>query len=203
MQLKYVGPKPIISHTGIEFDNNKDDKFVYLNIVLQLLQALDHDYIEDKTYTYQTSTDRLSDLELISGLKKYCPNIDSLMDKEAHCVEEEIQHNLDRADENKVLNAENKEILHNNIEIMHNYMVQRAVNKSVYYCAVEALAELLKRGHVEYIIVPMFQRFTHVLHSVQGRLLKQRPPIDTELEIYQQDSEVLAKLEVITLDIRD
>ncbi|MDQ7061959.1 MAG: hypothetical protein Q9M43_12925 [Sulfurimonas sp.] len=48
MRLKYVGPKPIISHTGIEFDNNKEDKFAYLNIVIQLLKALNHEYFEDK-----------------------------------------------------------------------------------------------------------------------------------------------------------
>jgi len=60
MELKYVGPKPIISHTGIEFDNNKEDKFAYLNIVIQLLKALDHDYFEDKTYVYQADTARVT-----------------------------------------------------------------------------------------------------------------------------------------------
>jgi len=36
MTLKYVGPKPLISHTGIEFDKNKEDKYVYLPIVAKL-----------------------------------------------------------------------------------------------------------------------------------------------------------------------
>jgi len=48
MTLKYVGPRPHISHTGIEFDSNKEDKFVYLNFVVQLIKALSHDYFEDK-----------------------------------------------------------------------------------------------------------------------------------------------------------
>ena len=82
MELKYVGPKPIISHTGIEFDNNKEDKYIYLNIVVQLLKALDHDYFEDKTYTYNADTSRLSNDELLQELKKYCPNLSSIMEKD-------------------------------------------------------------------------------------------------------------------------
>jgi len=202
MKLKYVGPKPIISHTGIAFDNNKEDKYVYLNIVLQLLIALDHEYIQDKKYTYQTSTARLSEDELMNGLKKYCPNIDSLIDKESHNIEDEIQHHIDRAHNNYVLNDENKETLEKNINIMHDYMVQRAVNKSVYYCAVHSLANLLKQGHVEYIVVPMYQSFTHVLHSVQGLLVKERPPIDTKLDIYQEGDELLVKLYVVPLEFK-
>jgi len=197
MELKYVGPKPIISHTGIEFDNNKDDKYAYLNIVVQLLKALDHDYFENKTYTYQADTARLSNDEMVSELKKYCPNLDSLMEKRNNDVEEEVQHQLQRAKENTVLDEENKIILQNNIEMMHDYLVQRSVNKSVYYCAIDALAELLKKDHIDYVVAPMFQKFAHVLHSVQGSLRKRKFPIDTKLDIFQKDGKLLVKLKVL------
>jgi len=197
MELKYVGPKPIISHTGIEFDNNKDDKYAYLNIVVQLLKALNHDYFEDKTYTYQTDTERLSDDEMLSELKKFCPQIDSLMEKRNHDIEEEIEHQMQRAQENTVLDDENKSILQNNIKMMHDYLVQRSINKSVYYCAIDALAELLKKDHIDYVITPMFQKFAHVLHSVQGSLRKRKFPIDTKLDVYQKDGKLLVKLKVL------
>jgi len=197
MELKYVGPKPIISHTGIEFDNNKDDKYAYLNIVVQLLKALNHDYFENKTYTYQTDTARLSDNEMLSELKKFCPQIDSLMEKRNHDIEEEIQHQIQRAKENTVLSEEDKSTLQNNIEMMHDYMVQRSINKSVYYCTIDALAELLKKDHIDYVIAPMFQKFAHVFHSVQGVLQKRKFPIDTKLDIYQQDGKLLVKLQVL------
>jgi len=199
MELKYVGPKPIISHTGIEFDNNKEDKFAYLNIAVQLLKALSHDYFEDKTYLYQADNSRLDNDELTRELRKYCPNLESLMEKENHNIEEEIFHNLQRAHENSVLNEENKEILENNIKIMHDYLVQRSINKSVYYCAIDALAELLKKDHIDHIVVPMFQKYAHVLHSVQGSLKKQKFPIDTKLDIYQENGKLLTKLQVINL----
>jgi len=197
MELKYVGPKPIISHTGIEFDNNKEDKFAYLNIVVQLLKALSHDYFEDRTYLYESNTNRFDKNALEQELKKFCPNIDSLMEVENHNIEEEIFHNLQRAHENSVLNDENKEILENNIKIMHDYLVQRSINKSVYYCAIDALAELLKKDNIDHIIVPMFQKYAHVLHSVQGSLSKQKFPINTKIDIYQKNGKLLAKLQVI------
>jgi len=197
MELKYVGPKPIISHTGIEFDNNKEDKFAYLNIVVQLLKALSHNYFEDKTYTYDADTSRISDNNLLRELTRYCPNIDYLMEQKNHDIEDEIQHNLQRAKESYTLTDEDKKTLQNNINIMHDYLVQRSINKSIYYCAVEYLAQLLKKDHINYVVAPMFQSFAHVLHSVQGVLLKDKAPVDTKLEIYQEDGKLLVKLQVL------
>ena len=199
MELKYVGPKPIISHTGIEFDNNKDDKFTYLNIVVQLVKALSHDYFEDKTYTYNADTQRINENELVRELKHICPDLDSIMNKENHDIEEEIQHNIRRANESSVLTDEDKAVLKNNINIMHDYIVQRSINKSVYYCIIGALADLLKKDHIDFIIVPMFQKFAHVLHSVQGALKKQKFPIDSRLDIYQKEGKLVVKLKVINL----
>lgn len=197
MELKYVGPKPMISHTGIEFDSNKEDKFVYLNIAVQLLKALSHEYFEDRKYTYNADTRRLSSEELYKELKHYCPNMDVLIEKRNHDIEEEIEHNIQRAHENAVLNEEEREVLEKNIELMHDYLVQRSINKSVYYCAINKLAELLKNEHIDYVVVPMFQTFAHVLRSVQGSLLKQKVPINTDIEIYKEDGKLLIKLQVI------
>ena len=199
MKLKYVGPKPIISHTGINFDNNKEDKFVYLNIVVQLLNSLNHEYITNKVYTYQSDMGRISNDTLHDELKKYCPNIDTMIDNTDHFIHDDMQDDIKRARENKVLTDIDKETLENNIKIMTNYIVQRSINKKVYYCAVDALAELVKKDNIEYIIVPMFQRFAHVLHSVQGSLKRQKFPIDTDMEIYEEGGELLAKLKVVNV----
>ncbi len=197
MELKYVGPKPIISHRGIEFDNNKDDKYVYLNIAVQLLKTLDHKYFKDKTYKYSASTARISSSELYDELKKWCPNIEKLMERENHDIEEEIEHNIQRAKENYVLNEENRRTLQNNINIMHDYIIQRSINKSIYYCTIEVLANLLKRDSIDYVITPMYQKFYHVLHSIQGSLKRQKTTIDTSLDIYKKDGELVVKLQII------
>jgi len=199
MELKYVGPKPIISHTGISFDNNKEDKFVYLNIVIQLLKSLNHEYIENKVYTYQADTKRLSNDELYDELKKFCPDIDTLIDNTDHFSHDNMNEEIKRARENELLTDVDKETLENNIKIMTDYIIQRSINKTVYYCAIDKLAELLKKDNIEYIIAPMFQKFAHVLHSVQGSLKRQKFPIDTAMDIYEEDGKLLVKLKVINI----
>ena len=197
MQLKYVGPKPIISHTGIEFDKNKEDKYVYLNIAIQLIKALSHDYYADKTYYYNANVPRFSDDELLTAIKRVCKDFDSLVDKKEHDIEDEIQHNIQRANESFTLKDADKEVLKNNIHIMHDYMVQRSINKSIYYCLINKLAELVKKDHIDHIVTPMFQSYLHVLHSVQGVLIEQKYPIDTKIEIFKKNGELLVKLQVI------
>ena len=198
MTLKYVGPKPIISHTGVEFDTNKEDKYVYLPIVARLLKALDHEYIENKKYLCEEDVD-ISFENMMLVLEKYCPDLDTLLDKTNHNVEEEIEHNLRRANENKQLNSIEKEVLVNNIEIMHNYMLQRSVNKSVYYCAMMALADIVKKDHIEHITTPFFQKYMHVLHSLQGTLLAEKFPIDTALDVFEKDKKLFITLKVISI----
>lgn len=197
MQIKYVGPKPIISHTGIEFDNNKEDKYIYLNVVLQLLKALDHDYFENKTYFYQTDSKRLNENDIMDSLKQICPNYEELVQRRSDIIEDDIQDDLRRARENKLLSDLDKEVLEENISMMHDYMVQRAINKSFYYCTIAKLAQLLKKDHIDYIIAPMFQNFAHIFHSIQGVLMAEKFPVDTKIEIYQENQQLFVKLQVI------
>jgi hypothetical protein len=197
MTLKYVGPKPYISHTGIKFDNNKEDKYVYLNIVIQLLKALNHDYFEDKTYIYKTNSSRIDEEKLLHELEQFCPDLKLLINKKNHNIENEIKENINRVHENEILTQEDKQTLENNINIMHDYLVQRAINKSVYYHVINALADLVTKDHIDHIITPMYQKFVHVLHSLQGALLKRKAQVDTELEIYKEDEQLFVRLQVI------
>ena len=197
MKLKYVGPKPHISQHGIVFDNNKEDKYIYLSIVVQLLNALNHEYYEDRVYVYEADTSRVDDSTLLHDLTKYCPEIDSLVDKRTHNVEDELQDNISRAHDSNALSPEESEVLTKNIEIMHDYIIQRSINKSVYYCAIAALAKLLKKDNIDHIIAPMYQNFVHVFHSVQGVLEKEKFPIDTNIDIYKENDKLLVKLQII------
>ena len=200
MILEYVGPKPIVSHTGIEFDKNKEDKYIYLGIVSRLIVALDHKYIENKKYVCQDNDYMVgSKEEVLSILKKYCPNLDELLDKTNYTVEKEIEHNIQRAHESKTLSDIEKEVLINNIDMMHNYMLQRAVNKSVYYCAMKVLADILQGDHIDYIQTPFNQSYMHVLHSLQGSLLKEKAPVDTQLDVFEEDKKMYVKLQVVNI----
>lgn len=198
MKIKYVGPKPVISHTSISFDMNKEDKYVYLNIATQLIEALDQEYLEDKTYKRVLDT-TLSDREMISILEKRCPNFDGLVNKTNHSVEDEIEENLQRAHENTILSDEEKEVLEANIKLMHDYIIQRSVNKRVYYCAMGLLADIVQKDHIDLITLPMKQYYFHVLHTLQGTLVKEKVPIDTELKVFEKEHELFVSLKVVNI----
>ena len=196
MKLQYVGPKVNISKNGIDFDNNKEDKFVYLNIALQLLKALDHEYISDKVYTYDTNAAYLDQNDIEQMVHQYCDNINSVATEAEEAVGHYLNYEIKRAQNSKTLNDDEKEVLINNLTIMRSYMIQRTVNKTVYYCIINKLADVVKKDHIDYVIAPMFQKFAHVLHSIQGVLRNQKAPIDSKMEIYEEGGKLLAKLNI-------
>ncbi|MEK6658543.1 MAG: hypothetical protein AABY36_02545 [Campylobacterota bacterium] len=196
MSLKYVGPKPIISHRGIEFDNNKEDKYVYINIATQILKSINHEYVNNKVYNYDIKTSRFSGDDLLQELKNICPNIDEVMKLQNHNVEDEINHNIKRVHESMILSEADKIILENNIKLMHDYMIQRSINKKVYYCIIDSLSEIVHKTKISYIVVPMFQTFLHTLHSLQGSLRKGKQPIDSDIEIYKENDKLFIKLKI-------
>lgn len=196
MQIKYVGPKPIISQAGISFDNEYDDKYTYLNITVQLLKALAYNDYDDNTYIYETDSKRLDDHEILDGLKEYCPDIEKTVAAYVAAAEAEMADDRRDAEENRDLSEEERSALLHHLDIMHNYRIQFATNDAFYHCAISALADRAKQSHIDYIIVPMFQRFAAILHSVQALLNNQQIPIDTKFDIYEEDGRLLAKLQV-------
>ena len=55
MKIEYAGPRPIISQHGVQFKDGKEDKYVYLMISIQILQAIDKNYEGHKSYSYDSS----------------------------------------------------------------------------------------------------------------------------------------------------
>ncbi|QOP45602.1 hypothetical protein [Sulfurimonas paralvinellae] len=198
-KLAYVGPKPLISHRGIEFDKNQDDKFNYLPVLIELIKALDHDYFEDKQYTFLAHPQELTNTELMQNLSKYCPDLEDLIQKEFSKVDQHITDELKRVRESKTLDIEEKTVFENNLKIMHDYLIHFSVNQAVYTCALKKLAELVAKDHIDYINVPLFQKYAYVLHDLQAVLKDQKHPIDTQLDFIEKDEKVTARLRVINL----
>lgn len=196
MLLRYVGPKASITRHGIDFDNNKEDKFVYLNIALQLIKALDHDYIPQKVYTFDASSTHLSQDDVETMTRHYCDNVDVISEDAKKEVGHYLDYEIERAKRSRTMNELEQEAMIKNLTMMRSYMTQRAINKRVYYELIDRLADILKRGHIDYVIAPMFQKFAHVFHSVQGVLRSQKAPIDSHIEIYEEDGRLWTKLDI-------
>ena len=199
MNIKFVGPKPIISQSGISFDNNKDDKFVYLNIAVQLLQAFDHEYINDKIYTYNTQNKRLSNDEIYEAILHYCGDVKNVIEAHRKHAEAEVENDLQRARDNMLLSEDERSTLIKNITMMRDYIIQRAINKAIYYRVINALVDELKKDKINYVIAPMFQNFAHIFHSIQGVFQKQKVAIESAIDIYEEEGKLLVKLKIKNL----
>lgn len=196
MQIKYVGPKPLISKTGISFDSQYDDRYTYLNITVQLLKALDHKHFDNRTYQYAVDSGRLQDSDIVEGLQKYCGNLENAVHEALQSEKVTIDEELKHAKANKSISETEREALIKNIHMMESYRLQYATNSTLYSCAVQRLASHVKQDHIDYVVVPMFQRFAAVLHSIQDELSKQKFPIDTKMDIYEEGGKLMAKMEV-------
>jgi hypothetical protein len=197
MSLKYAGPKPLISAHGISFDLNKEDKFIYLSIVAELIQALNHEYVGGERYTHITSNKPLDSDRILELIRQNDPMLDQEIKDRQNIVEQEIAEEIQRANENKVLCEEEKIVLIKNIEILRNYRMSRSINKTVYYSGIASLAKIIQKGHIDRIYAPMFPKFNHVFHSIQGSLTKLHPPIDSAIDIYEENGHLMVRLEIL------
>lgn len=195
MKFQYAGPKPLISAHGIEFDHNKEDKYVYLSIVAELIEALDHEYVDNRRYTYLAVAEPLDTDKVFSLILSKDPSLKSEIEERKKIAENEIADELERARTNRVINEEEREVLLRNIELLRNYQINRAINKTVYYCGINIIAAEIKKEHVDFIQAPMFPKFFHVFHSIQGVLNKLHPPVDSKLEIREHEGELKVILE--------
>jgi len=197
MSLKYAGPKPLISAHGVTFDLNKEDKFIYLSIVAELIQALNHEYVGGERYTHITAKKPMDSDQIMELIRINDPLLDQEIKDRQKIVEQDIKEELERAHSNKVLCEEEKEVLVKNIELLRSYRINRSINKTVYYSGIASLAHIIQQGHIDHIYAPMFPKFNHVFHSIQGALVKLHPPIDSAIDIYEENAHLNVRLEIL------
>ncbi|MDP1785111.1 MAG: hypothetical protein Q8K81_06765 [Sulfuricurvum sp.] len=175
---------------------SKEDKFIYLSILAELIQALDHDYRNDERYVIETGKKPLNETTILGLISKYNPNLDEHAQGWVTKTIQEIDDDLQRAKKNTLLNTEERDVLVNNIAISRPCRIQRSMNKSVYYAGVTALAFIIQQGKIQYIIAPMYPKFLHVLHSLQGALRSLHPQIDSIIDIYEDQGHLLVQLKI-------
>ena len=194
MQIKYAGPRPLITHHGITFKDGKEDKYVYLMIAIQILKAIDKDFGEQKAYSYDTDTKRLSNEEILNTMLQYEPNLERDTKGEIVSYEQKLDNEIEDVENKNLLDLE-KEILVNNLEIMKEYRLQRAINKIYYMHSVYEISTIIKRERIHEINTPFYEKYWHVLRTIQGELVKGKSSINSSLKIEKNDKgDMVAKL---------
>ena len=195
MKLKYVGPRPVISQHGIQFKNGKEDKYVYLMIALQILKSIDKDYDKTKAYSYDTSTKRLSDAEMMEVINSYEDKLNETILSEEESYKLRIKKEIETIKQRGNLKDIEKTAWINNIKLMSNYRIQRAVNKIFYMHCIDHIKNVILRENIKEIDTPFYEKFWHVLQTIQGSLGVGRKSVNTNIEIVaDKKGKMVAKL---------
>jgi len=195
--LCYTGPKPICSATGIDYHATKEDKFIYLGPLCELIDALDCEYQGSEKHNVQISQKYFDDKSIFDLIRNYIPNLDEKIEHRIRETTEDIENDLARARNNLLINPEEREALLNNIEIMRAYQIQRSINKSVYYVGVDILASIIKQHHIGHVSTTMEPKLLHIFHSIQGALRHLQPPIDSEIDIFEKKEHLVVELKIL------
>jgi len=194
MTIKYAGPRPEISQHGIQFKDGKEDKYVYLIIAVQILKAIDKDYEEKKSYSYDTKTKRFTNDELLEIMLSYEPNLKEIVIQEEIRYEEHLKDEIVQVNSRSDLKEVERETWINNLNIMQQYRIQRAVNKIYYLHCIEDMAKVIKRERIKEIDTPFYEKYWHVLQTIQGSLSEGRDSVGSDIKIETTDEGMIAKM---------
>ena len=192
MKLEYAGLKPVISEHGISFKDGKEDKFIYLSIAVDILNAINHNYEQKKKYSHQVSEVQLKADEILNILLKFHPDLEDTMNQE---VDSYTKH-LD-AEEEDVRNRINlsqieKDTFIANLKLMRKYKTQRAKNKIFYFHCIETIIEIILKYKIKEIDTPFNERFWHILQTIEGKLSAQK--VSSNLKTIEENCTLKAML---------
>ncbi|WP_456322061.1 hypothetical protein [Hydrogenimonas sp.] len=195
-RFKYAGEKPIISQHGIDFDHAKEDRFIYLEPLVQLIEAFDKQPLEGAKLHFGIKKHAMSEEELYEKLHQYIPDLEEMIKKEVEETERSIQHEIGHIQKIPSLSEDEKEIWIRNIRQMHDYMIQRAINKAAYHAAIEVLAKELLKDHIEYLIIPMEGNYQHLAKSLSNVLDHLRSPVASDYKVITTPSGLALEFDI-------
>ena len=141
MKLEYAGLKPIINEHGISFKDGKEDKYVYLSFAIDILIALDHNYVHDVKYSHTVNEQRLAPNEILEILLKSHPNLENTMDEEISAYMIHLDKKEEDINNQTHLSEIEKQTYIANLKIMRDYLIQRAKNKIFYEHCIDTIAQ--------------------------------------------------------------
>jgi len=197
LKVKYVGPRVEISHHGINYKKDKEDKYVYLLVALEILRDIDNDYEKQASYAHCYESHILDESEVHTLLKMYEEDVEVHVTSEYTRYEEKIKHELAFVKGLSHLSDLEKEVWMKNIELMKAYRLQRAVNKIYYEHCITNIRKLIVHKKIKEIITPFNKDFFHVINSLKGQLITGKPSLDTAVvEEMNKDNEMCIKLSI-------
>lgn len=196
MELKYTGPKEIISCHGIDFKDGKEDKYVYISYAMQLYYAIAHEYEKDRVYTFSVDKELLANKIILEKITSLKPDFEVNCREKIIELEVALNKEIDEVKDYTELEPEELEAFKNNLIIMKDYRKQRETNKIVYEHLVEIIVDEIFEHKLKQISTPFNEQFWHVLQTIQGELSNhEKRSIGSELEV-SEDEPIIIMLKI-------
>ena len=194
-RVEYVGPRVEISNHGIIYRNDKEDKYVYLGVALEILKDIDNDYGEKPSYSHNFDTIKLEEENLQSTLSQYEDKFEECITEECIKYKEKIDHQIAYVQTLPHLSDLDKEVWIKNIEIMRKYKMKRALNKMYYMHCIQDIVHVIKDKKIRVITAPFNKNFFHVVNTVKGALITGKPSLEAKvIEEYNKEGNMIVKL---------
>jgi len=185
----------MISHHGVQFKEGKEDKYAYLMISIQILQAIDKDYDAHASYSYETKIKQFSNEEIHQILSSHAPTLIDDIEKARASYALKIEKEIENIQARTNIQEIEKHAWVNNLNFMKQYRIQRAVNKIYYMKSIALIREVIFKKGIKQIDTPFHEKYWHVLQTIQGSLEKGKRAKKTSLKIeHIDDKAMIAKL---------
>ena len=205
IKLKYVGAKPKVSGKGVTFDQTKPDRYTFLNAAVELLEALSFELKKDKkVYLHDVQKKEYSSRKLTELLKKHCGDLDAVFESREETTKALIKKYTDKVKKNDRISKDERRAWLGNIKVMRDYYLQYVTNESAYECALNTLADMIHKSHIETINFPIGRNHGLVLGHLVDVLRDHKPPYDATMKIKIKDGVAVGKLDMnrpVPLDI--
>jgi len=197
LKVKYVGPHVDISQHGVSYKKDKEDKYVYLMVALEILQDIDNDYDKQSAYSHCFTIGKLDEETLHTVLQSYESDVEKHVEQEYKNYQKKIKHEISFVQGLSHLKDIEKEVWLKNIELMKNYRLQRAINKIYYEHCIENIRKLFIHKSIKELLTPFNKDFFHVINSLKGALITGKPSLDaTVVEEINKEAEMCIALRI-------
>ena len=196
MKLQYVGAKPIVSKNGVSFDQTKPDKYTFLPVALELLEALDTAEVDENGSVdlKNLNAKEYRSSEMLELLKKYCDDMLPLAEESDRETEEWINEMEGKVERSTALSPNGRTAFLGNIKIMRDYYRQYMVNEFAYNCLLKKMADKMVERHIHEITFKLYQNFGLVFSHLIPVLTDHRPPVDAQITIEENNEGAFGRL---------
>ena len=182
MNFNYVGFRPVISQYGISYKQGKDDKYIYLPYVYEVLNAVDSDYEVQRNHSYSIKIDNSNANRLYKKILELDPKLEDDINFKLENYKKNLEIKSLEIENRRNISKIEKDTYINNLNYKKTYRINRAKNKIFYYSAILSIANLIKHKKIKSVGFLNKRHYSHKTEEIEKILNEKK----TDLKIINE-----------------